>query len=164
MCIFHFRVSGDIDEVNILKTRCEQWIEPTSCTEPHTPASLLKLWYRELHEPIIPDDFYDECVSCCQDVCSCISIVHRLPALNRLVFSYLIRFLQVSFIELWHCCILLYQKPTRVIAGGQIHLRQYSAALLCLSSFLLFQIWIFCLLINVTFSLLYFTLSWDLHC
>lgn len=91
------RLSGDIDEVNALKTRCEQWIEPTSCTDAHTPASLLKLWYRQLCDPVIPDNMYDECVQSGFDADSSVRLVHNLPPFNRLVFSYLIRFLQVFY-------------------------------------------------------------------
>ncbi|KAH7970535.1 hypothetical protein HPB49_009935 [Dermacentor silvarum] len=29
--------------------------------DPHVPASLLKLWYRELHDPLIPAALYQEC-------------------------------------------------------------------------------------------------------
>jgi len=89
------RVPGDVDEVNALKLCCDQWIAPSNCTDPHTPASLLKLWYRELYEPLIPAEFYEECVSSYGDVDACLRIVDSLPAINRLVLSYLIRFLQV---------------------------------------------------------------------
>lgn len=30
-----------------------------SFTDAHAPASLLKLWYRELYDPLIPDEFYE---------------------------------------------------------------------------------------------------------
>ncbi len=33
------------------------------CTDCHTAASLLKLWLRELYEPLVPDDFYDDAVN-----------------------------------------------------------------------------------------------------
>ncbi|KAK2154868.1 hypothetical protein LSH36_255g02019 [Paralvinella palmiformis] len=90
-----FRVPGDIDEVNALKVRCDQWIPPTDCPDPHIPASLLKLWYRELYEPLIPPDIYDQCINNCEDEQMVINIVQNLPHINRLVLSYLIRFLQV---------------------------------------------------------------------
>ena len=32
------------------------------CVDCHTAASLLKLWLRELYEPLIPDAFYDEAI------------------------------------------------------------------------------------------------------
>ena len=90
-----FRVPGDIDEVNALKLRCDQWIPPTGCPDPYIPASLLKMWYRELYEPLIPSEFYDECISNYAEPEAAIEIVHKLPEINRLVLSYLIRFLQV---------------------------------------------------------------------
>ncbi|XP_070199220.1 rho GTPase-activating protein 39-like isoform X2 [Littorina saxatilis] len=90
-----FRVPGDIDEVNALKLRCDQWMVPSDCPDPHVPASLLKLWYRELSEPLIPPDLYEECVENHNNPSVAISIVHRLPDINRLVLCYLIRFLQV---------------------------------------------------------------------
>lgn len=51
------RVPGDIDEVNTQKLRLDRWEEPTDISDPHVPASLLKLWFRELHEPLIPEKF-----------------------------------------------------------------------------------------------------------
>lgn len=53
----HFRVPGDIDEVNSQKVKLDRWEVPTSITDPHVPASLLKLWFRELHEPLIPEQY-----------------------------------------------------------------------------------------------------------
>ena len=90
-----FRVPGDVDAVQALKLRCDSWIPPSNCNEPHTPASLLKLWYRELHEPLIPPHFYDQCVAHCEDVDYAVNMVNSLPSINRLVLCYLIRFLQV---------------------------------------------------------------------
>lgn len=90
-----FRVPGDIDEVNALKLRCDQWMLPSDCPDPHVPASLLKLWYRELSEPLIPAHLYEECVENHSNAEVAISIVHKLPDINRLVLCYLIRFLQV---------------------------------------------------------------------
>ena len=95
MFIF-FRVPADVDAVQSLKLRCDQWIAPSDCPDPHTPASLLKQWYRELHEPLIPPEFYDRCVELCDDRESALSVVNSLPPINRLVLCYLIRFLQVS--------------------------------------------------------------------
>ncbi|KAG1670474.1 Rho GTPase-activating protein 39 [Nymphon striatum] len=89
-----FRVPGDIDEVNNLKLKMDQWEMP-ECADPHIPGSLLKLWYRELFEPLIPSKYYDECMKCHSDPEAAIRIVHKLPDINKLVLSYLIRFLQV---------------------------------------------------------------------
>ncbi|KTF81400.1 hypothetical protein cypCar_00044129, partial [Cyprinus carpio] len=55
-------VPGDIDEVNALKLHVDNWKVPTGLEDPHIPASLLKLWYRELEEPVIPHEFYEQCI------------------------------------------------------------------------------------------------------
>jgi Rho GTPase-activating protein 39 len=112
-----FRVPGDLDEVNNLKVKYDQlWCAdnlPLSSSslnsdgddsidslfsqlhDPHLPASLLKLWFRELHEPLIPPEYYDACVDNCENVDECIKIIESLPEINKLVFTYLIRFLKV---------------------------------------------------------------------
>lgn len=58
-------------------------------------ASLMKLWYRELEEPLIPMSFYKQCVSNYDDPAAAIRVVQSLPELNRLVLCYFIHFLQV---------------------------------------------------------------------
>lgn len=55
----------------------------------------MKLWYRELEEPLIPMNFYKQCVSNCDDPVAAIAVVQSLPELNRLVLCYFIHFLQV---------------------------------------------------------------------
>uniref|UniRef100_A0A671KMU2 Rho GTPase-activating protein 39 n=1 Tax=Sinocyclocheilus anshuiensis TaxID=1608454 RepID=A0A671KMU2_9TELE len=90
-----FRVPGDIDEVNALKLQVDQWKLPDSLSDPNVPASLLKLWYRELEEPVIPQSFYKQCISHYEDPDAAISVVQSLPQLNRLVLCYFINFLQV---------------------------------------------------------------------
>ncbi|XP_046640138.1 uncharacterized protein LOC124321266 [Daphnia pulicaria] len=89
-----FRVPADVDEVNSLKNRMDQW-ELCPVSDAHVPASLLKLWYRELYESLIPDELYQDCVQYCADPERAVAIVHRLPEFHRLVLSYLIRFLQI---------------------------------------------------------------------
>ncbi|XP_015209707.1 rho GTPase-activating protein 39 isoform X2 [Lepisosteus oculatus] len=90
-----FRVPGDIDEVNALKLQVDQWKVPTGLEDPHIPASLLKLWYRELEEPLIPHEYYEECITNYDNPEAAVRVVHTLPNINKLVLCYLIRFLQV---------------------------------------------------------------------
>lgn len=90
-----FRVPGDIDEVNALKLQVDQWKVPTGLEDPHVPASLLKLWYRELEEPLIPHEFYEQCIAHYESPEAAVAVVHALPRINRMVLCYLIRFLQV---------------------------------------------------------------------
>lgn len=74
----------------------DRWDRPMDWTDAHTPASLLKLWYRELYEPLIPDTLYNDCIQHHDNPIRAIQIVDSLPEINRLVLSYLVRFLQVS--------------------------------------------------------------------
>lgn len=104
-----FRVPADVDEVNMLKNRLDRWEFPENkgtmgkceviqvfpgfeklisgfsfLVDAHAPASLLKLWYRELYDPLIPDDLYDDCVAT-EDPAEAAAIVEKLPKINRLV-------------------------------------------------------------------------------
>ncbi|NXK93933.1 RHG39 protein, partial [Formicarius rufipectus] len=81
--------------VNALKLQVDQWKIPTGLEDPHVPASLLKLWYRELEEPLIPPEFYERCVQHYESADAAVAVVQSLPRLNRMVLCYLIRFLQV---------------------------------------------------------------------
>ncbi|XP_060692489.1 rho GTPase-activating protein 39 isoform X2 [Hemiscyllium ocellatum] len=90
-----FRVPGDIDEVNALKLQVDQWRIPENLADPHIPASLLKLWYRELEEPLIPQKFYLQCVNNYENPEAAVAVVASLPEINRLVLGYLIHFLQI---------------------------------------------------------------------
>lgn len=103
-----FRVPGDLDEVNNLKVKFDRlWCSEQplnqksvleileNVTDPHLPASLLKLWYRELYEPLIPNEFYEECIINCEQADKCLNVIQKLPKINRLVFTYLIKFLKV---------------------------------------------------------------------
>jgi len=103
------RVPGDIDEVNALKVHCDAWHIPprpsetssssaaaaAAAADPHVPASLLKLWYRELSEPIVPFTFYERCIDAFNSADEACATVQLLPELNRLALIYLIHFLQV---------------------------------------------------------------------
>ena len=98
-----------MDEVNNLKVKYDKiWCSDDFCTnyldkinlldtieDAHLPASLLKLWYRELYEPLIPNQYYEECIKYCDNSVECMKIIDKLPLINRYVLMYLIRFLQV---------------------------------------------------------------------
>lgn len=78
----------------------DRWLEPP-VSDPHVPASLLKLWYRELAEPMVPADVYQRCLDVAEQPREAVDVLERLPMLNRLVLTYLIRFLQVNFIDMF---------------------------------------------------------------
>jgi hypothetical protein len=49
--------------VNALKLQIDRHQAPAQSNDPHVPASALKLWFRELTEPLIPADLYDACIA-----------------------------------------------------------------------------------------------------
>ncbi|KAI9142002.1 hypothetical protein BKA69DRAFT_1070956 [Paraphysoderma sedebokerense] len=90
-----FRVPGDADGVGELKLRIEKnRYDMTGIFDVDVPASLLKFWMRDLAEPLIPEEFYQKCITNSDNVQACIKIIEELPQHNRDVAKYVIRFLQ----------------------------------------------------------------------
>src|SRR4051812_24587579 len=55
-----FRVPGDADNITEMKLKLDRGqFDQVLFKDPHVPAALLKLWFRELDEPLIPNEFYD---------------------------------------------------------------------------------------------------------
>jgi hypothetical protein len=93
-----FRVPGDGDSVSELKLRIDRgYYTLDGVDDPHILASLFKLWLRELCDPLIPEEMYNECISAREPV-DCVRIVERLPTINRRVVLFVISFLQL-FLE-----------------------------------------------------------------
>ena len=89
------------------------------CVDCHTAASLLKLWLRELYEPLIPDSLYEEAVQLATKIEAneqqsrkndeqgsmeretfvpkqhLENLIKRLPELNLLTLMYLVKYLQL---------------------------------------------------------------------
>ncbi|THV06714.1 hypothetical protein K435DRAFT_773060 [Dendrothele bispora CBS 962.96] len=94
-----FRVPGDADSVSELKLRIDRgYYNLDGVDDPHILASLMKLWLRELCDPLIPEEMYNECVASAKDPEACVHIVQRLPTINRRVVLFIISFLQM-FLE-----------------------------------------------------------------
>ena len=94
-------------------SRFDQW-EPVLCVDCHTAASLLKLWLRELYEPLIPDALYNEAIVLGSQIEQheqlkgknkedkafsprekLEKLISRLPDLNQLTLMYLAKYLQL---------------------------------------------------------------------
>ncbi|KAJ3318115.1 hypothetical protein HDU76_000932 [Blyttiomyces sp. JEL0837] len=97
-----FRVPGDIDMVNDLKTRIEKGnYDMTAITDPNVPSSLLKFWLRDLAEPLIPSERYEECIAIGHNEQTegvgrqAAEVVASLPDLNMRVLLYMIKFLKI---------------------------------------------------------------------
>ena len=76
--------------MNQLKQVVDQW-EMRESGDPHVIAALLKLWYRELYHPLIPDNLYDAAIETHEQPVKAVELINKLPEINRLVLSYLIR-------------------------------------------------------------------------
>ncbi|KAH9945657.1 hypothetical protein B0H21DRAFT_744108 [Amylocystis lapponica] len=94
-----FRVPGDGDAVSELKLRIEKgYYSLDGVDDPHVLASLLKLWLRELCDPLVPDELYNDCITHAHVPEACVQLVQRLPTINRRVILFVISFLQL-FLE-----------------------------------------------------------------
>ncbi|KAJ7502843.1 hypothetical protein B0H11DRAFT_1906678 [Mycena galericulata] len=94
-----FRVPGDGDSVSELKLRIDKgYYTLDGVDDPHVLASLMKLWLRELCDPLVPEEMYNECITNSKDPAACVQIVERLPTINRRVVLFVISFLQL-FLE-----------------------------------------------------------------
>ena len=94
-----FRVPGDGDSVSELKLRIDRgYYTLDGISDPHVLASLMKLWLRELCDPLVPEEMYNECITSSKDPEACVHIVERLPTINRRVVLFVVSFLQL-FLE-----------------------------------------------------------------
>eukprot|EP01129_Flabellula_baltica_P009546 TRINITY_DN3916_c0_g1_i1.p1 TRINITY_DN3916_c0_g1~~TRINITY_DN3916_c0_g1_i1.p1 ORF type:complete len:360 (-),score=68.13 TRINITY_DN3916_c0_g1_i1:269-1321(-) len=93
-----FRIPGDSEQVATLKVAIENGVyDFDHLLDAHVPASTLKLWMREMEEPIIPGIFYDEAIKYAKEddhKGSC-KLVQKIPRLNRLVTEYVIQYLRI---------------------------------------------------------------------
>ncbi|KAH8102747.1 Rho GTPase activation protein [Cristinia sonorae] len=66
--------------------------------DPTILASCLKLWLRELCDPLVPEELYNDCIEHAQEPETCVQIVQRLPTINQRVVVFVVSFLQL-FLE-----------------------------------------------------------------
>ncbi|KAH9027314.1 hypothetical protein EDB85DRAFT_2148580 [Lactarius pseudohatsudake] len=76
--------------------------------DPHVPASLFKLRLRELVDPLVPSEMYNDCIAFAGDAEACCAAVERLPTVNRRVVLFVIGFLRLFLDE----CVLAATKMT----------------------------------------------------
>lgn len=90
-----FRISGDLGAVAELRARIELGnYDITGITDPHVPCSLLRLWIRDLPEPVIPYDLYQQCIQGAQDKDAIAKVITSLPLWHKEMIIYLISFLK----------------------------------------------------------------------
>lgn len=93
-----FRVSGELLEVQHLKKRVDfgEPVDLSNVTSPHSVSSLLKLFFRELPEPLLTYDHYDGLLAraLIGDNKGIVAFAHDLPACHKSTLGYLLTFLR----------------------------------------------------------------------
>ncbi|KAJ3321192.1 hypothetical protein HDV06_004535 [Boothiomyces sp. JEL0866] len=108
-----FRVPGDAEGVSDLRCRIDKndydfshlTGKNSTKLDPNIPSSLLKLWLRELADPLIPAEFYAHCIAVGQlmddenrrseALSRANDIINSLPAINATVCRFMIDFLKM---------------------------------------------------------------------
>ncbi|KAG0362175.1 hypothetical protein BGZ54_008754 [Gamsiella multidivaricata] len=90
-----FRISGDLGSVAELRARIELGnYDLEGITDPHVPCSLLRLWIRDLPEPIIPYGMYQQCIQGAEDKDAVARVISALPLWHKEMMIYLVSFLK----------------------------------------------------------------------
>jgi len=92
-----FRIPGDSEHVSNLKIKIETGsYDCDDINDPHIPASLLKLWMRELEEPIVSSELYEDAINCAknEDSKGSVKLVKNITELHRKVMEYIIQYLR----------------------------------------------------------------------
>jgi len=88
-----FRIPASGPELNLLKDKIDHgnYEIVSNCVQVHTPCAMIKLWLRELPDPIIPSNLYDLAT---ENPEKALELMDSLPPLNQKIISYIIHFLQ----------------------------------------------------------------------
>lgn len=89
-----FRVPADPDQLMTTRARLDMFVVPV-VHDPHVPAGLLKLWLRQLPEPLIPHAFYQRALAASENPAEVTRLIQVLPNTNQLVLAKLVACLQV---------------------------------------------------------------------
>ncbi|VDM55884.1 unnamed protein product [Angiostrongylus costaricensis] len=88
-----FRVAADPDQLMTTRARLDMFVVPV-VHDAHVPAGLLKLWLRQLPEPLIPHAFYHRALTSSESPAEVSRLVQVLPNINQLVLAKLVSCLQ----------------------------------------------------------------------
>jgi len=89
-----FRLSGNTSEMTTLRLQIENGDYAFSCKDPHVPASLLKLWLRELAVSLVPTELYTMAVESAPDPQRSCALIATLEPLHQTVIRYLVGYLR----------------------------------------------------------------------
>lgn len=89
-----FRMSGNATELTTMRLQIENGDYHFQCKDPHVPASLLKLWLRELTVSLVPAELYQSAVEGAADPARSCALVAQLDPLHQSVIKYLVAYLR----------------------------------------------------------------------
>jgi len=87
-------VPGNNAEIARIKAQFNRLEYAVSTEDPNDLASVLKLWFRELKEPLIPPSLYDEAIKSAGDPAASKQILEKIPEINRRVVEAALAFLR----------------------------------------------------------------------
>ncbi|KAH3759590.1 inositol 5-phosphatase 4 [Pelomyxa schiedti] len=88
-----FTQSGTPDDLDRLR-ECLDTGAGFDDFSPHTMAEALLLFLESLRDPVVPFEFYSQCLDVCESYPSCKQIVSHFPVVHYNVFYYLMSFLR----------------------------------------------------------------------
>lgn len=90
-----FRIPGDAEAIGSAKLILDRGqFNEVEFRDPSVPASLLKMWFRELEEPLIPYEYYEACLAQSNNWDQLSKVLQELPEDNKNLINELVRFLR----------------------------------------------------------------------
>eukprot|EP00735_Rhodelphis_limneticus_P007191 TRINITY_DN19697_c0_g1::TRINITY_DN19697_c0_g1_i1::g.3343::m.3343 TRINITY_DN19697_c0_g1::TRINITY_DN19697_c0_g1_i1::g.3343 ORF type:complete len:514 (-),score=131.95,sp/Q9C0H5/RHG39_HUMAN/31.85/7e-55,RhoGAP/PF00620.22/9.2e-31,MyTH4/PF00784.12/4.8e-22,MyTH4/PF00784.12/5.9e+03 TRINITY_DN19697_c0_g1_i1:723-2156(-) len=89
-----FRKPADSEDLKFLIKEFNQGNYEPTLKDPNSYAGALKLWVRDLFDPIFPAELYNECIMSAKDAVSAIRVTEKLPPLQKAVLHHLCEFLK----------------------------------------------------------------------
>lgn len=90
-----FRIPGDSESFYVSKAHLECGnYDLSTFRDANVPASLLKLWMRELTNPLIPNALYDKALKAGNDIKRSLDVINQCPKSSQNVIRHVIRFIK----------------------------------------------------------------------
>ncbi|EFA76802.1 RhoGAP domain-containing protein [Heterostelium album PN500] len=89
-----FRVPGTSSEVMRIRQKINELDFSLDTNDVHVLAGLLKLWLRELTDPIIPSALYDDCIKSWNSKNDSLKLLNSIPTPNKDVLFFILNFLK----------------------------------------------------------------------
>jgi len=96
-----FRIPGDMQAVNKFRCQMDQGCFACQISSCHDAATLLKLFFRELKEPIVPDEYYETALRLGQEknMEGLKALIRNFPEANQDTLWWIISYLQTFLVD-----------------------------------------------------------------